>query len=144
MDDVERNILFETYKLHAELAERVAVLREGVNKLYVGIVVSVLAASVLVYRLAPDTETVWVLPSLGLLVSVSWIVSLQSVTGRLSAKHNVLVALEAELPFRFFELEKIEFEKQRFFRRKYSGLVMPSAFLFSCVAWLLFLLNPCG
>lgn len=133
------HLLFETYKLHAELAERAASLREDLNKLYSGMVTGIVAASVIVHRLIPKTETVWVLPTLGIVVSLSWMLSLHSVTGRLSAKHTVLVALEAKLPFDFLCRENEEFDKRRFVRRKHTGLVMPGAFLILCAAWLAFL-----
>ena len=130
------HLLFETYKLHAELAERAASLREDLNKLYSGMVTGIVAASVIVHRLVPETETVWVLPTLGIVVSLSWMLSLYSVTGRLSAKHTVLVALEAKLPFDFLCRENEEFNKRRFVRRKWTGLVMPGAFLILCAVWL--------
>ena len=128
-----RELLFETYKLHAELAERVALLRESLNKLYSGMVTSIVAASVLLHKLAPGTETIWVLHSLGILVSLSWMLSLHSVTGRLTAKHKVLVCLEKDLPFNFLDREEKEFEKSRFLRRKRTGLMMPLGFLILCV-----------
>ena len=53
----EKNLLFETYKLHAELAERVASLREGLNKLYSGMVTGIVAASVVLHRLVPDSKS---------------------------------------------------------------------------------------
>ena len=138
--NVDRNhILFETYKIHAELGERVASLREGVNKLYTGMVTGIVTASVLLHRLVPDSATVWVLPTLGIVVALSWMLSLYSVTGRLSAKHAVLVALEAELPFDFLVREEAEFKKSRFLRRSRTGLAMPGTFLALCVAWLAFL-----
>ena len=65
MNANDRELLFETYKLHAELAERVAALREGLNKLYSGMVVGIVAASVLLHRLAPNAETTWLLPIVG-------------------------------------------------------------------------------
>ena len=140
----DSQLLFEMYKLHAELAEQAASLREGLNKLYSGLVAGIVAASVLVHRFVPDADTVWVLPTLGILVSVSWMLSLHSVTGRLSAKHNVLVALEAELPFDFLGREDEEFSKRRFVRRKHTGLVMPGAFLILCAVWLAVLLAQGG
>ena len=133
MSGDDREMLFETYKLHAELAERVASLRESLNKLYSGMVTSIVAASVLLHKLAPGTETIWVLYLLGILVSLSWMLSLNSVTGRLAAKHKVLVSLERELPYNFLDRETEEFEKRRFFRRKYTGLLMPLGFLLLCV-----------
>lgn len=143
MNTNEKHMLFETYKLHCELAERVASLRENLNKLYSGMVTSIVAASVLLYRLVPNADTTWILPALGILVSLSWMFSLHSITGRLSAKHNVLVSLEKELPFNFLDRESDEFNKSRILRRKYTGLVMPGAFLVLCIAWLVFLFALC-
>ncbi len=78
----------------------------------------------------------WVLPALGMVVSVCWLMSLHSMTGRLSAKQRVLVELEAELPFKFLEREDKEFKKAGFLRRKWSGAAMPVLFLAMCAAWL--------
>ena len=142
MSEGDRELLFETYKLHAELAERVATLRESLNKLYSGMVTSIVAASVLLHKLAPGTETIWVLYVLGIVVSLSWMLSLHSVTGRLTAKHKVLVDLEKDLPFNFLDRENEEFEKSRFFRRKRTGLLMPLGFLLLCAIGLaIFCLN---
>ena len=132
----EDQILFETYKLHAELAERVAALREGLNKLYTGMVTSIVAASVLMHRLLPNAEAAWVFAVLGIVVALSWMFSFHSVTLRLSAKHDVLVELEGKLPFTFFDKENRLFNKSGFWRRKYSGMIMPIAFLMLSGAWL--------
>ena len=140
MSSDHNNLLFETYKIHVDLAERVASLREGTNKLYLGVIPSIVAVSVLLHRIAPDADTKWVLPTLGLLVSLSWIFSLHSVTGRLSAKHAVLVALEEKLPFDFLSQEDIEFRSSKFLRRKHSGLLMPVLFMMLCAIWLVVIL----
>ena len=139
----DRVLLFETYKLHAELAERVAALREGMNKLYSGMVAGIVATSVLLYRLVPSAETTWILPILGVVVSLSWMFALHSVTGRLAAKHNVLVSLEKSLPFNFLDRENKEFNERFFIRRKHTGLLMPGAFLVLCITWLVVLLAGC-
>lgn len=137
----EDQILFETYKLHAELAERVASLREGLNKLYSSMVASIIAASVLLHRLLPDTETIWIVAALGILLSLSWMFSLLSVTGRLSAKHEVLLILEERLPFQFFEKENQAFNQGSFLRRKHSAMLLPSGFLILSTVWFIFLLT---
>ena len=139
MSTDDKNLLFETYKLHAELAERAASIREGLNKLYTGMVATAIAASVFLYRFIPNSEVFWVLPALGILLSLSWIFSLFSVTGRLSAKHKVLVSLEQGLPFNFLEREKEEFASWYFIRRQYTALIMPGAFLILSIWWLVIL-----
>ena len=135
-DDPVATSELELYKLHADLAERVATKREDVNKLYTGMVSSIIAASVLLHRFAPTAETNWVLPTLGAVVSVCWILSVDSITGRLSAKHAVLIELESKLPFDFFRRENAEFEKGGFIRRKWSSSLMPTLFFLVCVVWL--------
>ena len=127
--------LLGIYKLHAELAEQASSSREILNGLYSGMVTAIVAASVFIHRLAPDSETMWVLPVLGIAVSLSWMMSLLSVTGRLSAKHAVLLELEYDLPFAFFKRESAEFNKSRIVRRKWSAIFMPSAFLAISSAW---------
>ena len=131
----ESGTVFGIYKLHAELAEQAASLRESLNKLYSGMVTAVVAGSVLIHRVAPDSETMWVLPALGIAISLSWMMSLHSATGRLSAKHTVLLELESKLPFAFLERENNEFNKLRIVRRKWTGLLMPGAFLVLSGAW---------
>ena len=127
--------LLGIYTLHAELAEQASSSRESLNRLYSGMVTAIVAASVLIHRLAPDSETMWVLPVLGIAVSLSWMMSLLSVTGRLSAKHAILLELESELPFAFFKREDAEFDKLRIVRRKWSAFLMPAAFLVISSAW---------
>lgn len=128
--------LMEIYKLHADLAERAAASREGLNKLYTGIVSSIIAASVLIQRVAPAAEAMWLLPVLGAIVSSCWLMSMHSMTGRLSAKQAVLVELEARLPFEFLRRENEEFERRGGVRRKWTGAFMPVLFLLICLVWL--------
>ena len=128
--------LFGIYKLHAELAEQASSSRESLNKIYSGMVTAIVAGSVLIHRVAPDSDTMWVLPVLGIAISLSWMMSLHSATGRLSAKHTALLELESRLPFAFLERENEEFDKLRILRRKWTGLLMPGAFLVISAAWL--------
>ena len=128
------NALLETYKLHADLAERAASLREEFTKLYTGMVSAIVAAGVLLHRLSPGTELTWVLPVLGMAVSISWLLSFLSVTARLSAKQKTLVALEQELPFAFLQRENDAFGPW-LLRRKITGSVMPVLFFSVCAYW---------
>ena len=144
-EDEEAATLLDIYRLHADLGEQAAASREGMNKLYTGMVSSIIAASVLLQRVAPESEAMWVLPALGVVVSLSWLLSIHSATGRLSAKHTVLVKLEARLPFDFLTQENAEFDKGGFVRRKWSSVLMPLLFLVICAGWLGTLLaKVCG
>ncbi len=140
------DIQFETYKLHAELAERVAHIRESLNRLYSGMVVGLVAAMVLVNRLATGTENrlaietdiTWLFYALGAVISITWMLSIHSVRGRLKAKHAVLVALEDKLPFKFLRQEEEEYNKGCLvLRRSWSGVVMPSLLLIYCIVQLI-------
>ena len=133
----DNDIQFEIYKLHAELAERVAHIRESLNRLYSGMVVGLVAAIVLVNRLAPGTDMAWLFYALGFVISITWLLSLRSVRGRLKAKHAVLVTLEGKLPFDFLRREEKEYKKGRWgLRRSWSGLVMPWLLLIYCAVQL--------
>lgn len=139
-EENEAATLFGIYKIHAELAEQAASSRERLNRLYSGMVTAIVAGSVLIHRVDPDSDTMWVLPVLGIAVSLSWMMSLHSATGRLSAKHAVLLEMESKLPFAFLKRENDEFNKLRVVRRKWSGLLMPGAFLGISSAWLITLI----
>ena len=128
------NIRFETYKLHAELAERVADTRESLNRLYSGMVVGLIAGMVLVNRIQPGTEMTWLFYGTGVAMSITWLLSMHSVRCRLKAKHDTLVLLENDLPFDFLRQEEKKYEERRWkLRRSRSGMAMPSMLLVYCV-----------
>lgn len=141
-DSDDRTTLLEIYKLQAELAEQASASREGIGKLYTGMVSSIIAASVLLQRVAPEAETNWVLPVLGMVVSICWMMSLRSATGRLAAKHAVLLELESELPFDFVRRETAQFDEMGSPRRKRTAGLMPGFFLVVCTGWLAALVLP--
>ena len=106
------------------------------NKLYTGVASSIIAASVLIRRVDLDAESLWVFPMLGIVVSICWLMSMHSMTGRLSAKQAVLVELEAMMPFEFLRRKNEEFEKQRSIRCKWTGKAKPFMFIVICAAWI--------
>ena len=131
---------FEIYKVHAELAEQVAGHREGLHKMYSGMVAAIVSASILMERFVPETQMAWALPVLGLVVSISWLLSIYSITARLAAKHDVLVELEKRLPFDFFVREESAFKQRGSLARKRSSLIMPWCFVVMCILWIAYLL----
>lgn len=138
----DRQLLFQTYQLHTELAQRVDEVREGLNKIFSGMVSSIIVASVLLQRFMPDSESMWLFPALGFFISLSWIISHKSLTGKLTAKNEILKELEKKLPFDFLTRENEYFETKGFPRRKLSGIIMPVFFLVICIIWALSLLVP--
>ena len=95
-----------------------------------------MTAGVLLHRLKPEgrTELSWVLPALGAVVSLTWLLSFLSATARLNAKHKVFIELEQDIPSAFFSRESEAF-RPRVLRRKITGTLMPALFLAICLAW---------
>ena len=125
----------DMYKLQSDLAERVASLREDLAKVYMGTVSAIIGAGVVLHRFYDPSELYVFLPMLGAAVSVSWLLSILSITARLAAKHKVLLELEKDLPFRFFEKEGSAFGCS-LFRRQVTSAAMPVMFLSVCLYWL--------
>lgn len=138
-DSDNGQIVIEIYKVHAELAEQVAGHREGLHKLYSGMVAIIVSASIFMERFVPETQMTWVLPVLGLVISISWLLSIYSITARLAAKHDVLVELEKRLPFDFFVREESAFRQRGSLARKRSSLIMPWCFVVMCTLWTAYL-----
>ena len=138
---------FETYKLHTELAEQVASLREDLAKVYSGMVAGIVAVAILVHRLTPkvsdDSASVfdwmWVFPSLGILLSLGWMLSIHSITSRLAAKHSALRDFERQLKIDFLEQEEKAFVHRCSIRRQFSALFIPLILLVSCFIWLVWI-----
>ncbi len=134
----DKQSLFEIYKLHSDLAERMANAREGSNKLYAGMITTIVAVSTLVNQIFPHSGYELALPILGLMVSLSWLLTLNTATGKLQAKHNILVELEQQLDFPFFAKENQAFQNGRMYiRTKYTTMVMPLCFFTLCVCLIL-------
>lgn len=135
--------LFEIYKLHAELTERIASSRLNLNKLYTGLVTSIIAVYMLLSRLNPEFYNLdtnfpvkVALPVVGLLISLSWLMSIWNITGHLRAKNETLRELETDLPFRFLEIELSKFQEKRRPRNSTSSMIMPVSFIIICIIWI--------
>ena len=135
--------IFEIYQLHTELAERVAALGEGLNKVYLGMVSGVVAGAVLVHKLLPSVELKdWIFPSLGLVVSISWSLGILSINGRLAAKKKVLQDYERQLGIDFIKQEEDEFRRHKIssVRRVISAEFMPLLLSVAYAYWIIYLL----
>lgn len=151
MDSETLNRILEIYKVHVELAERVAALRESTNRVYTSTAGGILAASVLLYRLSVATNDdtlpmamALLLPLAGVMVAISWGGSVLSITRRLSAKSSVLRELERQLPFDFLDREQQVFMKTRrgrLVRRRNTLILFPALFLILCVVWIVLLVQ---
>jgi len=135
----DEKVKLEIYKLHTELAERVSSLRETMSQIHSALFAGLVAAFVLLNRSSQaDDNYSWLFPAFGTLVSLSWILSIHSVTSRLRAKNETLRELEAELscPFLKTENEKFDASTCGLLRRKNTSLLLPALFFLLCILWL--------
>ena len=109
MSDSTQDQLLEIYKLHAELADRVSQRREGANRLYVSLLVGLAVFSAALLRFGVgDTPVQPVLLAIGFIgvsLSISWFIVINSYRQLNSAKFRVLHELEKKLAYQFFILE---------------------------------------
>lgn len=109
MPESDRYELLELYKLHAGLADRVSQRREGANRLFVSLLTGLMVLLAALLRLETanlGTNSVIGLASAGLLLSVAWLVHIQSYRQLNTGKFKALLKLEKKLPFQFFECER--------------------------------------
>ena len=109
MDESEQSQLMETYKLHAELADRVSQRREGANRLYVSLHVGLVVFMAALLRFGigdtPQQVVLCAVGAFGALLSISWFVVIVSYRRLNREKFRVLHTLEKQLVFQFFTLE---------------------------------------
>ena len=111
----ESEQLFEIYKLHAELADRVSQRREGANRLYVSLLVglAVFLAALLRFgagdNVGLDGSPVRVIlcaaGGIGALLSISWYIVIRSHRQLNTGKFKALHELESKLAYPFYKRE---------------------------------------
>ena len=109
MTDTERKELLEIYRVHAELADQVSQRREGANRLYVSLLLALVLFLAALFRFgAGDLSgnvVLIVVGTIGIALSVSWLLVIRSYrqlnTGKLKALHE----LEEHLAYPFFKRE---------------------------------------
>ena len=101
--------LLEIYKLHAELADRVSQRRGDANRIYVSLItgIFVFLGIMLRFRTAdiPINLILMGASVFGFLMSLSWIMLIESYRQLNSVKFKALDKLENELAFPFFRKE---------------------------------------
>ena len=108
-EDPQRHELLEIYKLHAELADRVSQRRDSANRLHVSLQLGLGLFLSALLRFgtgdAPGDLILSVASILGLLVSSSWLIVINSYRQLNQKKFQVLNDLEKCLSFQFFSRE---------------------------------------
>ena len=141
-DETKRNELLEIYKLHAELADRVSQRREGANRLYVSLLLGLVALLAALLRFgAGDLSPRIVLLAagiVGVLLSASWYVVIRSYRQLNTGKFLALHELEQKIAYPFFEREWELLgkgaDRRRYWRLTIVETFLPAAFFaLSCV-----------
>lgn len=109
MNDRETKELLEIYKLHAELADRVSQRREGVNRLYVSLLVAIFVFFGILLRFDsnnfPLSIVTPIVGIIGAFLSISWYIVIRSHRQLNAGKFDTLHEIEKHLVFPFFTRE---------------------------------------
>ena len=132
MNETKRNELLEIYRLHAELADRVSQRREGANRLYVSLLLGLVAllAALLRFGVGDLSPRIVLLAAgiVGALLSASWYVVIRSYRQLNTGKFLALHELEQKIAYPFFEREW-ELLGKGADRRRYWRLTIVETFL---------------
>lgn len=112
----DRREIFELYKLHAELADRVSQRREGANRLYISVLTGFLVAITTLASLFTNAVLIWG-GLLGMGICASWYVVIRSYRQLNTGKFVALDELENKLPYPFFRREWEILEEGKNFRK---------------------------
>ena len=137
MADTERGELLEIYKLHAELTDRVSQRRDGANRLYVSLLLALVLFLAALFRFGsgepPRNIVLVVIGTVGITLSVSWLLVIRSYrqlnTGKLKALHELEEHLAYPLFKREWELLGEGKDRVRYWRLTQAEAVLPWIFL---------------
>jgi len=147
MKEENNQQLFDIYKLHAELADRVSQRREGANRLFVSILVAVFALIGLLLKLGGadvnENILVSIMSILGIALATAWYLVIRSYRQLNTGKFKALHELEQKLGYPFFQREWELLSKGEDFRQYWrltvAETLLPIIFVISFL--MLFLLN---
>ena len=138
MSDSNQGQLLEIYKLQSELADRVSQRREGANRLYVSLLVGLAVFSAALLRFgigsAPLQPVLLAIGFIGVSLSISWFIVINSYRQLNRAKFRVLHELEKKLTFQFFMRE----DSNRYFKLTVVEQSLPFIFLLSFVGLMIY------
>ena len=111
MDEKSQQVVLDTYKLHAELADRISQRREGANRLYVSLLVGLLLCAAAILRLdthgIPKHLVFLCTGILGMALVFSWWIVIRSYRELNRAKYKTLLDLECRhLAYAFYTKER--------------------------------------
>ena len=136
MVDSQRSELLEIYRLHAELADRVSQRREGANRLYVSLLMTLVLFLAALLRFTPGsvpgTAVVILACVTGAALSASWWLVIRSYCQLSTGKFKALHELEGHLAYAFYVREWELFgkgkDRARYWRLTKAETVLPWTF----------------
>ena len=138
-EPVDKYELLELYKFHAEIYDRANQRQHNINRLHIGLLTAVLAASVAFIGLSlrflsedfPLPGVGLIAAELGALLSFSWWMQLRAHGKSIAAKLAVLRELEERISFDFFSREEKLLRERPYFltRIAFAEDFLPKIFL---------------
>lgn len=138
--------LFDLYRLHAELADRVSQRREGANRLFVSLLTGLMVFLAALLRLGTGdlgaNAVMFFFGIAGVMLSAAWFVVIRSYRQLNTGKFEALHELEQHMPYAFFQREWELLREGRDFRRYWRLTVvetsLPIIFLLLFLAVIVF------
>ena len=104
----EPDIIFETYRLHVEMIDRISQRRGNANRFFISVIsgiLTVIAFSVNM-KVSVDRGVVFIsFGILGILLLILWLSTINAYKKLNSVKFEVLYELEQQIPFQFYMKE---------------------------------------
>lgn len=123
--------LFDLYRLHAELADRVSQRREGANRLFVSLLTGLMVFLAALLRLGTGdlgaNAVMFFFGIAGVMLSAAWFVVIRSYRQLNTGKFEALHELERHIPYPFFQREWELLREGRDFRRYWRLTVVETS-----------------
>lgn len=117
----DNKILLDIYKMYVEMSDRVSTRRANANKYLLTTNTFLFSLFGIATTLEGFTKELWVyiVPSVGILICLTWYILIESYSNLNSAKFKVIHDLEKKLPYRVFydEWQHIKEEKSNKYNR---------------------------
>lgn len=145
-ENPNENILFEQYKLYAEMANNISERRENSNKFYLGLISGILTLTSIVITLTQEYVYLIILILIcSILICLNWYQNIESYKLLNFGKFSVINHMEKELPAKGFSIEWELINLKGYKHLTYIEKNIPLFFLGLCVILLgLIIIQNCG
>lgn len=102
-DSIKREQVFKQYEMFVSSADKISSNRMDANKFFMTINSFILTAYSMFFE--KITTAIWVVPILGIIISLAWIRMLKSYSMLNSAKFKIINEIEEQLPLQLYKDE---------------------------------------